>query len=184
MKYKRIVVGIDQSYSSTGISICADGKLIKVSSIKFKASHVNSDKRKILRCKLTHILGKVSQMSSQCIVICERIRTFSGGFLSTKYMTSTGALVALIVDVAFEFNINVYSVDTRSWKSKIVGTTKPDSAGNRKGPTIKFVESLGFDVSYETRRGNTKYNDDAADSACIALYGFLPKDKRSLRKEV
>lgn len=180
---KRIVIGIDQSYTKTGISIAINNKLIKVSSIDFVGCKNNSDKRNLIRCKLTHILKKVSQMGHEGLIICERIRTFSGGFLSTDYIKSTGALIATMVDVAYEFDIPVYSVDTRSWKSKIIGSSKADKSGNKKGPTIKFVEQLGFDVSFKTKRGKIKYNDDAADSACIALYGFLPKSKQTLKLE-
>ena len=31
-KYRKVVIGIDQSYNNTGISIAADGKLLKVKS--------------------------------------------------------------------------------------------------------------------------------------------------------
>lgn len=193
--YKRIVIGIDQSYNNTGISIAADGKLKKASSINLSCCQNNTEKRLMVKNKLIHILDKMSQRGNQITIICERIRTFSGGFLSTDYIKSTGALIATIVDVAQGYDIRVYSVDTRSWKSAIVGTSKSDKDGNNKGPTIKFVRKLGFEDSllvpikrakkgsFEKNGQHYMWNDDAADSACIALYGFLPKSQQKLKLE-
>ena len=39
-KYNKVVVGIDQSYNNTGISIAADGKLKKVKSLRLKGSKI------------------------------------------------------------------------------------------------------------------------------------------------
>ena len=39
-KYNQIVIGIDQSYNNTGISICADSKLLKVKSLKKLIYHL------------------------------------------------------------------------------------------------------------------------------------------------
>ena len=41
-KYKKIIIGIDQSYKNTGISISADGKLKKVRSIQLEHIKDNS----------------------------------------------------------------------------------------------------------------------------------------------
>jgi hypothetical protein len=82
---------------------------------------------------------------------------------------SFGALTATIVDTAYEYGIKVYSVDTRSWKAQIVGTSKGikgDDPKAKKIPTMRFVKKLGFEV-----------DDDAADSGCIALYGFTKNQK-------
>lgn len=204
MKYNKIVIGIDESYTSTGISICADGKLLKVTSIDFKGCSNKTEKRKCLSNILYRILKLNSQKASECLIICERIRTFSqskGDYgLRPNYLISTGALVATIVDTAYEFNIPVYSVDTRSWKSQVVGTTKTSKKYAKeikpeKMPTIKYVESLGFDMKIYNKdgsikkslrgknKGKIKYDDDAADSACIALYGFIPQNRQKLNKE-
>ena len=194
MKYKRIVIGIDQSYNNTGISICCDGKLMKVSSIPFRGCRNNTDKRLLIRNKLYHLLKKIILRGNKTFIICERIRTFSGGFLSTDYLKSTGALIATIVDVAREFDVPVYSVDTRTWKSAVVGTSKGDETGN-KGPTIQHVRKLGFEDSLlvplkRAKKGSFMkdgnhycWNDDAADSACIALFGFTKGAKQKLKLE-
>lgn len=196
--YKRIVIGVDQSYTRTGLSIAADGQLLKVSSTKFKGCTIKSQKRKHLANLLTKVIELNKHKATEMVILCERIRTFSHGakpkagangdeeqggmFLSTNYIKATGALVATIVDTAYDHGLSVYSADTRSWKSKIVGSSKKIK-GDKKLATVMHVKKLGFDLESITKTGKVVYDDDAADSACIALYGFLPEDKQSLNKE-
>lgn len=178
-KYNKIVIGLDESYTRTGVGIAADGKLLMVKSTPFKGCKNKSEKRKHLANILNKLLTKASSEANLVIVICERIRTFTkGDKLRPNYLKSTGALIATIVDTAYEHGIEVYSVDTRSWKSKVVGTSK-----GGKMPTIKYIEKLGFDVSYENKKGELKYDDDAADAGGIALYGFIPEKQQNLKLE-
>ena len=134
------------------------------------------------------------------VIIVERIRQFSGGTLSMDYIKSTGALIGCIVDTAAEYGVSVFSADTRSWKSQVVGTSVPRAnkynVDPKKWPTIEYLlkrddvvqEDLLVRVGKRSKRyafciGGDKYcyNDDAADSACIALYGFAKG--RSLKRE-
>jgi hypothetical protein len=199
MKYKKIVIGIDQSYTKTGISVCADNKLLMVKSINYKGIKSHPDKRKEVRRVLIRLIKKASKMALQTIIIMERIRTFNTaqtkgkkkgcfGGLNPNYIKITGALIGTIIDTAYESDIQVYSVDSRSWKSKIVGSSKArttkDGKRDAKGDTIKYIQTLGFDLFIRTdRNGNDIYDDDAADSACIALYGFIPANQQKLLLE-
>ena len=54
--YNLISIGIDQSYTRTGISIAADGKLLKVSSISFKGCETKTEKRNCIRQVLRTII--------------------------------------------------------------------------------------------------------------------------------
>ena len=199
--YKKLVIGIDQSYTRTGISLAGDGKLLKVSYIPFEPSECHSEKRKKVSHKLSHIIQMNQHKASQLVVIVERIRQFSGGTLSMDYIKSTGALIGCIVDTAAEYDIPVYSADTRSWKSQVVGTSVPKAnsfkVDPKKWPTIEYLLRRRSDVresdilvpvgkrskKFAKKLGGTKYcyNDDAADSACIALYGFCKG--RNLKRE-
>lgn len=199
MQYKKIVIGIDQSYTRCGISIGFDGKLKKVSSISYKGLETRSEKRRELRRVLSHLLKQCTERATETIIICERISTFRKSFGNNKnqqgsnpsYLKMTGALVATIVDTAGEFDVPVYSVDTRAWKSKIVGSSKArKKKGKRdaKSQTVEFVQNLGFDLFIREKKvgknkGEKLYDDDAADSACMCLYGFLPKNKQKLLLE-
>lgn len=200
-KYKKLVIGIDQSYTRTGISIAGDGQLLKVGYIPFEASECHSEKRKKVRNKLTHIIKANQGRASQMVVIVERIRQFSGGTLSMDYIKSTGALIGCIVDTAMELGVPVFSADTRSWKSQVVGTSVPKenkyNVDPKKWPTIEYLltrrDFNERDILVPAGKRAKKYaklidgvkyvyNDDAADSACIALYGF--SKNRALKKEV
>lgn len=202
---KKIVIGIDQSYKNTGVSICINGSLKQITSIPLESLRSHTEKRNLLKHKLYRLFYKVSCMGQieplEAFIIIERIRLRSDGFISMDYIKSIGALNALIVDLANEFNLKVYSVDTRSWKSNIVGTSKPLNnkygIDPKKWPTIKYLVKKGYEdqilreVSNKKKKGIVKevdgkkytYNDDAADSACIALYGFLPESKQNLQEE-
>ena len=195
--YNRLCIGIDQSYTRTGISIAVDGRLIKVSSMAFRGCTCKTEKRKLLANVLSHILEVNKCKASDVIIVCERIRTFShsGGskgegnpgdsqmFISTDYIKATGALMATVVDTAYAHGIKVYSADTRAWKSSIVGSSK-SIKGNKKLSTVNFIIKKGFGTSIVSinRKGNEVYDDDAADSGCIALYGFVKDAKLKLEQ--
>lgn len=200
--FEKLVIGIDQSYTRTGISLAGDGKLLKISYIPFEPSECHSEKRKKVKDKLIKIIKLNKHKANKMIIIVERIRQFSCGNLSMDYIKSTGALIGCIVDTAAEYGISVFSADTRSWKSKVVGTSVSKEnkyyVDPKKWPTIEFLLKRRSDVSegdllvevgkrsknFAKKIGDKKYsyNDDAADSACIALYGFCKG--RMLKKEV
>lgn len=202
MQYNKIVIGIDQSYKRTGITIIADDEIRKITSIDFqKGFNNNSEKREYLRQKIDSLFGKLKNKSNNIIVVIERIRLRSEGFLNINYIKSIGALNSIIIDYANKYNYPIYSADTRAWKSKIVGTSKPQNnkyyADPKKWPTIKYVCNLGHKNDILVRLPeNTKvkkyfmhngekclFNDDAADSCCIALYGNLPINQTTLKEE-
>lgn len=196
--YDKMVIGIDQSYTRTGISVAADDKLLKCSYISFEPSECHSDKRNKITNIVNHIIRMNHSKTKKLIVIVERIRQFSGGNLSMDYIKSTGALIGSIVDVCWKQGISVYSVDTRAWKSAVVGTSKPKTnkyhVDPNKWPTIvwycKHYNEADLLIPVSNRCKNYAklidgvkycYVDDASDSAGIALYGFVPD--RILHKE-
>lgn len=210
-----VVIGIDQSYTRTGITILEDKKLIKMYSVNFDGCKNNYDKRKALRSVLESILEKLLRkykpIEIKCII--ERIRTFSGGHMSSQYLITTGGLIVTILDVFLRYDIKVYSVDTKSWKNQIVGNSKPKEnkygINPNKYPTILYLRDRGLlkhiaeeykgrgkkgiigikmDVVGEggkkvRKKVPCKINDDLADSYCIALYGYLPETKQKLKEE-
>lgn len=201
-KYNQIVIGIDQSYNNTGISICADGKLLKVKSLDLSHLKTKTEKRYKLQSTLQKVLQSVckpnlSKQKPTCII--ERIRLRSQGFLNIDYIKSIGALNSVIVDVCAQFDVPVYSVDTRCWKAQVIGTSKPQKndygVPEEKWLTVKWVINQGFESSIlqkvegrKTKGTFTKdnqkymYNNDAADSAGIAMFYFVG-DKSKLKEE-
>jgi len=205
--YKKLSIGIDQSYQRTGISIAADNKLLVVRSINFPGCKNKIEKRLYITEKLSKILKTNRGKAEEMLILVERIRTFSQGpkqeqgfGLRPDYLKATGALIGTIVDTAYQYNIPVYSVDTRSWKSKILGNSKTDAVKYKsfekpeKAAAILFVQNKGFDVAMRNKDGSLKihkkgknegkvyYDDDAADSACIALYAFVNKQNLKLEE--
>lgn len=184
---KQTCIGIDQSYKNTGVSIAVDGKLASVSSIRLDRLQSKPLKRTALRDYLESLLdasGSLDTKDTVCVI--ERIRTFSQGFISTDYIKSIGALNAVIIDTMYRHGIEVYSIDTRAWKSGVIGTSKPEQnkygISDKKWPTIKWLyknhREFWEDVVTPTKKKKgvmmykgVKYeiNDDACDSAAIAL---------------
>ena len=198
--YHKIIIGIDQSYKNTGISIIADGEIKKVTSKDLTRYETNTERRRALRKTLDGLLRSVTPKADSVVCIIERIRLQSQGFLNINYIKSIGALNALIVDTMSEYEIPVYSVDTRCWKAQVVGTSKPKpnkyGVPEEKWPTVHWVNKQGFkpsilkEVTGRKTKGTfigsngTKYmfDNDAADSCAIAMFGVVG-DKDKLQEE-
>ena len=195
-KKNKIVIGIDQSYKDTGITISLNKEVKCVTDCYTEKMKSNTDKRIALRNCLITVINMVKKKRKElgdCEVICivERIRLQSQGFINIDYIKSIGALNSLIVDLMKENDIPVYSVDTRAWKSAIVGNSKGKKnkygIDEKKWPTILWCVSKGYkkhiidyDVSVKKKKGVIEkngerytYNDNRADSICISLYGFV-----------
>lgn len=191
--YREVVIGIDQSYQNTGISIVVDGRLKDIKSIRLDKYKNNSQKRGVLHTKLQHLMSDVTNKSNSVVCIVERARLHGGptSFVNIDAIKAMGALTATIVDVMDQYGVKVYSVDTRCWKSQVIGTSKPQSNNygvpEEKWPTIRWCIRQGFeqkllvDVSATRKQKGTfvragkkyQYNNDAADSAGIAMYWVL-----------
>lgn len=199
MKYNRIVIGIDQSYKYTGVTISGDGKILKVAGLDMSLYKTKTQKRLELHKYIEKVALKTLERASAIDCIIERIRLYSDGFLNINYIKSIGALNSVIIDTMAQYDVEVYSVDTRAWKSQVVGTSKPKSnaygVDPKKYPTIEWLINKGFekDILEEVTGRKTKgtfiqdgkkyrYNDDKADSAAISLFGFVGK-KEQLQKE-
>lgn len=198
----KIVIGIDQSYARTGITILEDKKILKMHSVNFEGCKTNTEKREHLKHYLDSLFDNYNL--DNVTVITERIRLRSQGFLSEAYIKATGALISVVIDCFATYNIPVYSVDVRSWKSQIVGNSKPldnpYGINKEKYRTILYLRDKGLlkyiaepykgrgekgviKVKIDGKRVPCKINDDLADSYCIAMYGFLPKTKQKLEEE-
>lgn len=205
------MIGIDQSYTRTGITVLCDKEIFEMYNIDFKGCKTNTDKRRVLREQLSKVIETIREESDEYTpdIITERIRLRSQGFLSENYLKATGALIATIIDTADYYMCPVYSVDTRAWKSAIVGSSKPlqnpYGINPEKYRTILYLKQKGLlhriAEEYEGRgekgiiwanrkltggkkeKVRIKINDDLADSYCIAMYGFLPESKQKLKEE-
>lgn len=198
-KYKQLSIGIDQSYKNCGVSISADGQLLKVTHIKLEQCRTNTDRRRLLKAYLDNMLKAITSKADSIICIIERIRLHSQGFLNIDYIKSMGALNAVIIDIMDEYDIPVYSVDTRCWKSQVIGTSKPKDNNlgvpKEKYPTVEWCIKQGFENSVLrivkgrkkkgtfTRNGiRYMYDNDACDSSAISMFYFVG-NKEKLKQE-
>lgn len=198
-KYKQLSIGIDQSYKNCGVSVSADGQLLKVTHIKLEQCKSNTDKRRLLKAYLDNMLKAITTKADSIICIIERIRLHSQGFLSIDYIKSMGALNAVIIDIMDEYDIPVYSVDTRCWKSQVIGTSKPKDNNlgvpKEKYPTVEWCIKQGFEnsvlktVQCRKKKGTFirngiryMYDNDACDSSAISMFYFVG-DKEKLKQE-
>lgn len=189
-KYKRVVIGVDQSYQNTGISIAGDGKLLKVRAIDLSKIKTKREKREKISNTIENVIKSVQPKAGEVVCIVEKIRLHSHAGMSVNYIKSIGALIAVISDMCGKYGIETYSVDTRCWKSQVIGTSKPEpnnyGVPPEKWPTIKWCIQHGFEkaITKEITGRKTKgtfirddkrymYDNDAADSAGIAMFGFV-----------
>jgi hypothetical protein len=198
-----IAIGIDQSYKNTGISVFRNGEMLKIKSLNLSDYYTSNslkrlDLQNILFTFTTNIIKKYPDDKIICII--ERIRLRSEGFINIDYIKSIGALNSIIVDVCFIKNIPVYSVDTRCWKSQVIGTSKPKSnkfgVPDEKWPTVEWCIKNGWEkyilniVKSKRKNKGTfirngikyEYNNDAADSAGIAMF-YFKGDHSKLKEE-
>lgn len=200
-QYRSVSIGIDQSYTNTGISVAADGKLLDIKSIRLEKFKLHSARRAALASRLGSLIAAVAPKSENIVCIVERARIHGGNtsFINIDAIITAGVLASVVVDVCDPHDISVYSVDTRAWKSQVVGTSKPQSnkygVPPEKWPTVQWVCRQGMEskivlpVSNPKKRNGVfvrngqryQYNHDAADSAGIAMYWFRgDRDKLKL----
>ena len=166
MKYS---IGIDQSYRRTGIAVAGKGKIVLAESIDF--GKVSKYQKRLM---VTTRLEELIEEFKPGVVIVERVRQFTGGnnaYLSMNMIKAGTELLTSICDTAYDNDVSVYSVDTRSWRKQVVGSAVTKGE-DKKRSTMEFVKEQGFNV-----------DDDASDAACIALYAFVKKENRKMRKE-
>lgn len=159
-----ISLGIDESYKNFGIAVVNSKKeILQVKSFAFKGLKSKTEKRQFV----AKLIKVAIEKYNPDIIVVERVRLFSQKFLSRNYIKATSALIAVIVDNAFPRK--VFSADTRSWKSRICGSSKGEFKGDKQ-----------VSVKYINRVYKSELNDDEADAVCIALYGLLYESNKKL----
>ena len=192
MDRKVATLGLDQSYKRTGLSVAVDGKLKVVRSIQMPPDASKSQKRGLLHDEVKQALRTLLKRADEVVCIVEQTRFYSGGHVSFDYIKSTGALNAVIADTCAEHGVQCFSIDTRAWKSAVLGSAKKVEnefgVPPEKWMAVQFVKSLGFEENlllevagrrtkgtFTTDSGRWEYDNDAADSACIALSWWKAK---------
>ena len=201
------VLGVDESYANTGMSITYGNpfyeyKTVDCISINGSFAKDKNEYRTMLLDEICKLLNKhKNELNGTigCMTVAERIRQFSRGFISIDYIKSMGALIAYIVEASSQFVMPTFSVDTRCWKSTVVGNSKPMlnsfHVAPEKYPTLDYVVKHGMKgfvfnevseaegkklLSHKNpknifKSASGKYvhvDDDKADSICISRFIF------------
>jgi len=151
------VLSFDQSYQRTGVGISNNGKVVKCFSVE-----LNFSSKTLKRKYLQNLAKALVKKHKPDMITVERTRMYSGGFVSQGTIMALGALVAAIVDAVYP--VKTYSIDTRSWKAKVIGWASAD-----KKDAVNVLKMIGFSVDH-----------DAADAGCMSLY---PYKKNIILKE-
>jgi hypothetical protein len=168
-------IGIDQSYANCGVAISKDGILISALSHKPKGKN-KAEKRLDFYSKLIEIASEIAEFAGKggLVVVYERIRMYSKGFVSMPYIVATAALCGTIQEIAFELDAECYSVDTRAWKKAVVGTVDKQQNDEKippeKYPTILWAREQAAIDSDEK-------DNDLCDAAAISQTWWACKDK-------
>ena len=190
---KRYCIGLDQSYTDTGIAVVQDGKVLFAGHETFEGCKLRYDKRKLLIKRLEKLIDKCKSKGDVLVTI-EAVRLFSGSnpHISVNYIFGTCALVGAIVDCCITKNVPITWVETRSWKKGVLGSSKPSQKplegvkDKNKIASILYCINLGLKekISYEVKQGKNKgqirYNDNIADAICIAMCGYKGYKLKSL----
>ena len=190
---KRYCIGLDQSYTDTGIAVVQDGKVLFAEHENFEGCKLRYDKRKLLAKRLEKLIDKCKSKSDVLVTI-EAVRLFSGSspHISVNYIFGTCALVGAIVDCCITKNVPITWVETRSWKKGVLGSSKPSQKplegvkDKNKIASILYCINLGLKekISYKVQQGKNKgqirYNDNIADAVCIAMCGYKGYKLKSL----
>lgn len=198
------IIGIDESYANTGIALNIRGKVVMTKSLL-------SESKNEMRLEVQSAIRELNWMAQELYaipqvkiaIVFERVRLFSNSFISTQYMVSMSYLNGAIIMEGARLNVPCFSVDTKCWKSHVVGSSKGKEnkygVEEKKFPTLNWCMHNGykdFVVEYEknekkqkkcykTKDGRfARFNDNVADAIAISVFYFKisEKDREKLLK--
>lgn len=199
LRYQTVIIGFDPSYDDTGFSVWADGELIDAGNVDWQEADTKPQKRLRLRDFVSDIVYEYVQQAFVVEVYSEGVRQFSSApagskkdsvFVSFKAITTLSMLSTSIIDPAGIYDVPVYGVETKSWKSHVVGSSVPEENiykfDPKKYKTLKWCVESGYEywikkqVSKQKKNGvievddeGNKYtwNDNIADAIAIGRFG-------------
>lgn len=182
------VIGVDESYEETGLSLSIDGTVITALSVKEKG---HWEMRKKVREEIVHLhelFTAKTRKADNCCIVFERIRQFSHCFISMPYIVGMSYLNAYVLDAGYFLGLKAYSIDTRAWKSAVLGSSK--KVQNKYGVAEEKFLALNYCMqnglkqfvaeevtnnkrppkgAFEKEGKLWHFNDNIADAICISL---------------
>jgi len=168
VKKYRYVLGIDIG-TSIRCTFCLfdnqTNEILYCSSINRNTSKHNVEHRK----KIINCIQYIFDNYQIDIMLFETIRLFSSGSIYMQTILSLNKVQTTIIN-KFSENCDIYSIDVRSWKAKVLGNgnaTKEDTVRTilHKYPNIELLEETVRPIKKEIE---LSLNEDLADAICIS----------------
>lgn len=162
------ILGIDLGGASrNGLALYSnsDKKLIYCNTIKRYESKTNLEHRKNVIDEIKNIHEKYGID----VIIFESIRLFSYGRIQMQTILSLCKLQTSIVN-EFSDVCDIYQVDVRSWKSRVLGSAKVEKEFSVSYVKNKYKDVAIYDEIYHPKLKETEIqiNHDLCDAICMS----------------
>lgn len=168
MKYNyNRVLGIDLGGSSRNSLCLFNNKLNNI--ITYDTISRNDSKNNLEhRLKIINAIKEFSDFGID-VLIFESIRLFSYGHIQMQTILSLNKVQTTIIN-EFSDVFDIYQVDVRAWKSRVLGSAKVDKLESvryvrNKYPHIDLIDKIEKPRKHETV---LDLNVDLADAICIS----------------
>lgn len=194
-----ISLGLDYSYEEPGF--CVSQKIgdkeviLHVSRMNFaelqrkgkeKDKHFKIDVKK-KRQMITDWIRALWKKYRFTVVIVERIRTFSHGHLSVPAIIAFAELILTVVNATINIDqdvayVPVFSVDTRVWRKRMVGSAQAPKGTDPKAATLAWAKQFITSLLLEKRRW-LQITHNEADAIGLSLFARHVEAEQFLKEE-
>lgn len=162
------VLGVDLGGTTRNCLALFDkdnNKLLVYKTISRRDSKTNLEHRK----KIINEIKEIHKLFGIDILIFESIRLFSYGHIQMGTILSLNKVQTTIVNECSDL-FDIYQVDVRSWKSRVLGTAKADkdmaiAYVRNKYPHVDLFDEIIKPIKHETI---IELNHDLSDAICIS----------------
>lgn len=145
-----VILAFDQAYKNIGYAVSSDGNLLEYGSFKLD----NFFNKTIKRSFVEGLVKTLDMVYNPDMVVCEQVRLKNSFGININSIVALSELIAVIVDSVYPKN--VYTIDSKSWKAKVVG-----KANATKEDTVEHVNNV---------YGLSNIDHDCADAICMSVY--------------
>jgi hypothetical protein len=183
----KLVIGIDQSYTNSGITVIRDGKITQ----SFSLERIKAEPRIEYRQRLLVEIFKITNAFEFATQSFHETRgeifiyTETNNYQQRTAIVSATEIITSLEDLAWDRDYTFKTITATQWQSNIGRHRYPvkmfkDERKPKKMPVIKIIEEeYGIDCKLykngeikKDAKGLIWYNDDKADSVGIALFGW------------
>jgi Holliday junction resolvasome RuvABC endonuclease subunit len=166
------ILAIDPSYEEFGFSVYEKGQLVLVKKLNFKAIQKEKGEmsKKEKRQRVRDLLEWFIHAYFIDVVVTERARLYSQGFISIDAIAALSELICVIIDTV---DMPVVSINTQTWRFH--------SSGNRfhkKEDTMKWVQETMINKNVVCSKKLTDNETDAVGIGYAFYHGAKSEFER------